>query len=214
MNIWGQIVNTLSMGLFFLSQTYGGNTGLAIITISCIVRLAILPITITVQRRTSQQREILKRIQPEIDKIQSRYKNNPEKLAEKTMQLYKKSGYKPFDLVNTLGSLVQLPVVGALYAAIRQGLSGSQTRFLWIKNLAQPDAFLALLVAGMTYLSTQLTGDSSQQMQAVARVLPALITLIFAWKLSAGLGLYWATSTAIGIAQSLVLRRMQNQSNT
>jgi YidC/Oxa1 family membrane protein insertase len=211
MNIWGQIVNTLSLGLFFLSQSYGGNTGMAIITLSCIIRLAILPVTITVQRRMRQQKEILKSIQPEIDKIRSRYKNNPEKLAEKTMQLYKKVGYKPFDFVNILGSLAQLPVVGALYSAIRQGLSNSPISFLWIKNLTQPDALLALLVAGLTYLSTQLSTDSSEQVQTIARVLPAVITLIFAWKLAAGLGLYWATSTTIGIMQTLFLKRAQKQ---
>jgi YidC/Oxa1 family membrane protein insertase len=211
MNIWGQIVNTLSLGLFFLSQSYGGNTGMAIITLSCIIRLAILPVTITVQRRMRQQKEILKSIQPEIDKIRSRYKNNPEKLAEKTMQLYKKVGYKPFDFVNILGSLAQLPVVGALYSAIRQGLSNSPISFLWIKNLTQPDALLALLVAGLTYLSTQLSTDSSEQVQTIARVLPAVITLIFAWKLAAGLGLYWATSTTIGIIQTLFLKRAQKQ---
>jgi YidC/Oxa1 family membrane protein insertase len=207
MNIWGQIVNTMSLGLFFLSQVFGGSTGLAIITLSCIIRLALLPITIAVQRRMQQQKDILKSIQPKIDKIKSRYKNNPEKLAQKTMQLYKEAGYKPFDILNILGNLSQLPLVGALYSAIRQGLSGSQNSFLWIKNLAQPDALLAVLVAGLTFLSTQLSADSSQQVQTIAKVIPAAITLFFAWKLSAGLGLYWATSTTIGMAQSLILRK-------
>jgi YidC/Oxa1 family membrane protein insertase len=85
MNIWGQIVNTVSLGLFFLSQAFGGSTGLAIVTLSSIIRLALLPITITVQRRMQQQKEILKKIQPKIDKYKVRYKNNPEKLAQKTM---------------------------------------------------------------------------------------------------------------------------------
>jgi YidC/Oxa1 family membrane protein insertase len=211
MNIWGQIVNTMSLGLFFLSQTFGGSTGLAIITLSCIIRLALLPITIPVQRRMHQQKEILKEIQPKIEKYKSRYKNNPEKLAQKTMQLYKETGYKPFDILNILGNFAQLPVVGAFYSAIRQGLSSSQNSFLWIKNIAQPDTLLALLVAGLTYLSTHLTADSSQQVQTIAKVLPAAITLIFAWKLSAGLGLYWATSTTIGIAQSIILKRTQKR---
>jgi YidC/Oxa1 family membrane protein insertase len=211
MNIWGQIVNILSLGLFFFSQAFGGSTGLAIITLSCVIRLALLPITIPVQRRMQQQKEILSKIQPKIDKIKIRYKDNPEKLAQKTMQLYKDAGYKPFDFLNVLGNLAQLPIVGALYSAIRQGLTNSQNSFLWIKNLAQPDALLALLVAGLTYLSTQLTAESSQQVQAFARALPAAITLIFAWRLSAGLGLYWATSTTIGIAQFLILKRTNKQ---
>jgi YidC/Oxa1 family membrane protein insertase len=125
--------------------------------------------------------------------------------------LYKEAGYKPFNILNILGNLAQLPVVGALYSAIRQGLSGSQNSFLWIKNLAQPDALLALIVAGLTYLSAHLTADSSQQSQTIARLLPVVITLVFAWKLSAGLGLYWATSTTIGIVQSLILNRTTKQ---
>jgi YidC/Oxa1 family membrane protein insertase len=206
-NIWGQFVNTLAFGIFFLSQAFGGNTGLAIITLSCVIRLAILPISISIQRRTRQQQEILQRIQPKMDKLRSRYKNNPEKLSQKTMQLYKTSGYKPFDLVNILGSFIQLPVVAGLYSAIRQGISSTGPSFLWIKNLAQPDALLAIIVAGLTYLASRFSADSTQQVRYVSTILPAAITLFFAWRLAAGLGLYWATSTTIGMAQSVMIKR-------
>jgi YidC/Oxa1 family membrane protein insertase len=210
MSIWGQIVDGLAHGLFFLSQAYSGNTGLAIITLSCIVRLAMLPVSIAVQRRAKQQKEILERIQPKIDKINKRYKNNPEKQMQKTLELYKEAGYRPFDFLNILGSLVQLPVVGALYGAIRQGLTAVENSFLWIKNLAQPNPLLAILVAGLTLLSSRLTADSSQPVKLLTLILPAAMTLFFAWRLSAGLGLYWATSTVIGIGQSLYLRQKKS----
>ena len=77
MNIWSQILDALSFSIFFLSQAFGGNLGLAIITISLVARLAILPISIKAGRRMREQQEILESIQPKIKKIKARYKNNP-----------------------------------------------------------------------------------------------------------------------------------------
>jgi YidC/Oxa1 family membrane protein insertase len=212
MNIWGQIVHSLALGLFTLSQAFGGNTGLAIITISCVIRLALLPLTIAVQRRTNQQKEILQRIQPKLEKINKRYKNNPEKAYQKTMVLYKQEGYRPIDPVNLLGSLAQLPVIAAFNAAIREGLSTLQSGFLWIKDLSAPNPLLAILVAGLTLLASRISADSSQPAKAAALLMPAAITLFFAWRLSAGLGLYWATSTAIGMVQSAIVKRPASKS--
>lgn len=199
MNIWIQFVNTLGVVLFFFTQAYGGNSGLAIISLSLIVRLAILPLSISIGRRLRIQNELLQQLQPKIKKLKARYKNDPEQLAQKTMQLYREAGYKPFDGFSLLGSFIQFPIVAGLFTAIRQGLAATGGRFLWIKNIAQPDALLALLVAVLTYISSRLSANAPQQARSIATLLPALITLLFAWRLAAGLGLYWATSTAVGL---------------
>lgn len=207
MNIWIQFVDTLGMVLFFFTQAYGGNLGLAIISLSLIVRLAILPLSISVGRRMRTQNELLKQLQPKINKLKARYKNDPEKLAQKTMQLYREAGYKPFDGFSLLGNFIQLPIAVGLFTAIRQGLAAAGGRFLWIKNIAQPDAGLTLLVAVLTYISSRLSANAPDQVRSIATFLPAVITLVFAWRLAAGLGLYWATSTAVGLVQAIVIRR-------
>jgi len=205
-NLWSLFVGYLQTGLFILAQVYGGNMSLAIITLSLIVRFALMPLTLRIARRNQQKQVRLKAIQPELERLKARYKNNPEKLAQKTMVLYKKHDIQLLDGMGFLGGLLQLPIFAGLFSAIKQGV-GSAGRFLWIADISQPNILLACIVAGLTFVSSALAPSSQEQGRMIFMVLPALLTLFFAWRLSAGLGLYWAVSSLVGMAQSVILRR-------
>ena len=206
MEIWGTFVETISVALFALSQIYGGNLGCAIITLSLIVRLALLPLSLHLGRKVKARQDLMHTLQPKVDRIKAEYRQNPQRQSEELMKLYRQYGVSPFDISSLLGNIVQIPVFFGLLSAIRKGL-GNGGSFLWIKDIAQPNAYLALIVAGLTYLSTSISSDLSQQSRALVNFLPVVITLIIAWRLAAGIGMYWASSTVVGLVQSLILKR-------
>lgn len=205
-NLWSLFVGYLQAGLFVLAHMYGGNISLAIVTLSFMVRLALLPLTLRIARRSQQQQMRLKQIQPELERLKKRYRHDPEKLSQKTMELYKKRNVQLLDGAGFMGSLLQLPIFAGLFSAIKQGV-GSGGNFLWIKDISQPNILLALLIAALTFVSSAMSPNIQQQGRTLSTLLPAILTLFFVWRLSAGLGLYLAASTLVGMLQAAILRR-------
>src|SRR5512138_1033641 len=205
-NLWSLFVGYLQTGVFLLAQVYGGNISLAIITLSLMARLALLPLTLRLARRSQQQQIRLQAIQPELQRLKKLYRNNPEKLSQKTIELYKKHNVQLLDGGGLMGNLLQLPIFAGLFSAIKQGV-GNGGSFLWITDISQPNILLALIVAALTFVSSALSPNIQQQGRALSLLLPALLTLFFVWRLSAGLGLYWAASSLVGMLQTAMLRR-------
>ncbi len=203
---WGFVINLIQIALLLVAQLYGGSISMAIVTVSLVVRLALLPLTLYLGRRAQAREALLKQLQPELQRLRTRYAKEPEKLARETMALYRRRGVRPLDGVSLAGSLVQLPFMAGLYSAIRQGV-GAGGRFLWIADISQPDLLLALLIAGLTALASALQPNLQPQARFLLVLLPALVTLVFAWRLAAGLGLYWAVSSGVGVVQAVLLRR-------
>lgn len=205
-NIWSLFVGYLQTVLFVLAHMYGGNISLAIITLSFMVRLALLPLTLRLAHRSQQQQMRLQAIQPELEHLKKHYRKNPEKLSQKTMELYKKHDIRLLDGAGFIGNLLQLPIFAGLFAAIKQGI-GNGGRFLWITDISQPNVLLALIITLLTFVSSALSPNMQQQGRNLSIILPAIITLLFVWRLSAGLGLYWAASSLVGVLQTAILRR-------
>lgn len=190
--------------LFAVAHVTGGSFGVSILLVSTVLRLALLPLTIRMARRVRDHQETLKRLEPELARIRRRHARDQQRLVEETVALHRKHG---IGLVprGTLGSMiVQAPVYGALYRAITTGAS-RVGGFLWIRNLAAPDVLLAIIAAMCAALSAKL--DPSAAASSRAWIVAAAITFVFAWRLAAGVGLYWVASSAVGVGQSLILRR-------
>ena len=204
--LWDIFVGYLQEGLFGFASLYGGNIGLAIISLSALVRLLLMPLAIRITLKNKKKQAILKSLQPELDKLKKRYKNHPDKLSAKTMELYKKNGIKLVDGSGFLSSLIQIPFFAGMFSAIRQavGYSGS---FLWIPNISQPNMILTFIVAGLTFASSLLSANNQEQGGIWVVILPTALTLFFVWRLSAGLGLYMATSSLVSLVQTGIIRR-------
>ena len=205
MILWNGFVDLLIGGLISLSQVYNGNMGLAILTLSFIVRFALLPLSLKLSYRSILHQLQLKKLQPELQRLQTRYKNKPDRLAEETLKLYKRYGVSPIDGKGILGGLLQAPIFMGMFTAIRRGV-GSGERFLWVGDLTQPDFFIMLIVTGLAYIATALTPNVSDQARNLMMWLPVILTAIFLWRLSAAIGLYWAASNTVGIIQAGILR--------
>jgi YidC/Oxa1 family membrane protein insertase len=203
---WNNLVGGLAALLCMLSQIYGGNLGMAILTISIIVRLALLPLTLRMARHIRAQQELFFKLKDEIARLRKKHKGDPQRLASETTRLYQKHGVKPFDKGNLAGSLVQFVVGAGLYSAIRRNLCAGG-RFLWIRNLSQPDAVLAVLTGAITFVASIIAQHLPEQNRMLASVIPAVMTVVLAWRLSSAVVLYWAASAATNGLQGLLLRR-------
>ena len=101
-----------------------------------------------------------------------------------------------------------MPFALGMYTVVRRALSvASPGRFLWIPNIARPDAILAVGVSLLTYAVVSLSAQAGPQMSRALVLLPALVTLVALTKFSAGLGLYWGASSVVGVVQGIMLRR-------
>jgi YidC/Oxa1 family membrane protein insertase len=205
MFLWTTLVDGLASLLFALTHVCGGSLGLAIITMSLIVRLALLPLTLRIVRRTLRMQQALEAIQPQLARLTERHSKDPVRLGRERQALLQKHGIRPLRDSGIAATLLQLPFWAAFYSVIRNAVTAGD-RFLWIGNLARPDALLALIVSVSAGLLAALTpsGPSAPGFRAGLAV---LITLFIVWRLAAGLGLYWAASNAVGMVQAGLLRR-------
>lgn len=192
--------------LAYLAQQFGGSTGWAIVALSVSIRVALLPLTIRLSRRAARGQEIARKLQPEIDELRRRFEKKPERLFEETMKLYRKHGYSPFDVQALIGAFAQLPIFAMLYRAIGSALVAGE-RFYWIRSLAAPDVWLTAIVVMLTAVGAFLMPNMSASARGLMITIQVGITLFIVWKLAAGYGLYWASSSAVGLVQSWWLRR-------
>jgi YidC/Oxa1 family membrane protein insertase len=196
--------------IIFLAQQFGGSTGWAIVALSLGIRVALLPLTVRLSRRAMRNQEIVRALQPEIEALKKRFEKRPEKLFGEIGKLYRKHGYSPFDLPAMIGAFVQLPVFGMLYRAIGAALVSGE-RFCWIRSLAAPDFWLTVVVLALTAASGHLVPGMSGSARTMIITLQVGITFFIVWKLAAGYGLYWASSSAVGLAQTLWLRHVRSK---
>ena len=198
------IINPFITILLFLYQLLGGNVVLAIVVFTVLVRLATMPLTLKQQRSTRAMQEI----QPELKRIQEKYKNDREKAAQAQMELYRQYGINP--LAGCLPLLIQFPILIGLYRAIVATLAATplellnlsgrlwvpslasqvplQSHFLWL-NLAVPDPLyiLPVLVVITTWLQQKLltpatstsSGGQSDQAAAMSRQMMTIMPLMF-----------------------------------
>jgi len=191
--------------LLYLVQLFGGSLGYAIIALSLGIRVALLPLTIKLARRSLRSQAIARAMQPEIAELKKRFEKKPERLFAEMGELYRRHNYRPFDLPTLAGGFVQLPIFGMLYSSIRDALTANGA-FLWIRSLASPDFILTLVILALTALSTGLIPGVTGNARTTMIVIQLIVTSLIVWKLAAGLGLYWASSNLVGCFQALWLR--------
>lgn len=224
--MWDLILNPFVTVLILLYQVLGQNIVLAIIAFTVLIRLLTHPLTIQQQRSSKAMQEL----QPQLKKIQEKYKGDREKLSQAQMDLYREYGINP--LGGCLPLLIQLPILIGLYQAIIQVLGATplqlidlagrilipgldrliplQNQFLWM-NLAQPDPYyvLPILVLVTTWFQQRLitppsTGDDGGQAAAMTRSMSTVMPIMFFFfslSFASGLSIYFVVSNLIGIVQ-------------
>jgi YidC/Oxa1 family membrane protein insertase len=165
--------------------------------------------------------QAMQTIQPKVQAIQERYKNNPKKKQEETMALYKKHGVNPMG--GCLPMVVQIPIFIALYNALANSVEMWQAPFLWIRDLTQPDSLFTLDLYGATrnvgnilalFMGVSMwvqqkmsppAGDP-RQAQMMLWMMPIIFTFMF-WGFPSGLVLYWLVNNILQIGQQWLITR-------
>lgn len=206
----------------------GGDLGLSIVVLTILIRVLLLPFT---HKALCSQRE-LQRIQPELFKIQKKYKGNREKQAQEIMKLYQSRGVNP--LGGCLPMLIQLPILIALFRVFINlkdtALNGLysfvpnpgtiNSSFLGLVDLSQPHFGLAFLAGLFQYFQSRLAfskkGSAAlmQSQKGLSQVMTTqmiyfmpVLTVLIAMRLPAALALYWAASTLFAVGQELYLHK-------
>jgi YidC/Oxa1 family membrane protein insertase len=207
--MWAGFVELIRVTIFAAAHLCAGSLGAGILGVSIVMRLAILPLTLRLARQARLQQARLAALQPEIEAIQRRCANDPARRMRQTQQLYAANGIRPSPS-GILGLLVQLPLVGGVFAAVRAGL-GTRVRFLWIGDLARPDALLVaavtILTAGSMMLMPKTQGPSGASSTLVLLLLSVGGTLFFLWSASSAVALSMGAGSLVSGLQSWLLAR-------
>ncbi len=155
--LWNEIVEILRESIFAYAQICNGSLGAGILVVTFLARLALLPVGIRVARAAAQHQEAMARLQPNLDALRTRHRNNPKRLAEETRSLLAREGLSPFSSLGCLGTFAQFPVFIALYSSVRQAAAVGG-RFLWVRDLARPDWIVVTIATGLTLPRQRLGG--------------------------------------------------------
>ena len=182
--------------------------GLAIIVFTIIIKIGLLPLSIKQTKSTAK----MGAIQPEMKRVQAKYKSDPQKAQQEVMKLYKENGVNPMG--GCLPLLIQMPILFALFAVF-QNLDMQGAGFLWMKDLALPDPIylLPILSTVTTYFSSKLmqpSGDSAQSKQTSTMNTGMAIFMGFmSLKFAGALVLYWVLNNILQVIQTLVINKSE-----
>ncbi|HHT37089.1 MAG: YidC/Oxa1 family membrane protein insertase [Candidatus Wallacebacter cryptica] len=180
--------------LFDLIVGFSNSYGIAIILVTILIRLVLLPLTF----KQAKNMQLMKEIQPKLEELQKKYKDNPQELQNRTMKLYQDYKYNPFS--GCLPLLVQLPILWAFFAVLRDLPQSDLAQFFYL-NLTEPDPYyiLPLLSVLTQFINVWQTSAGSQQ-RGMLMFMPLFIGWI-STRLPAGLVLYWVVGNIFTILQ-------------
>ncbi len=199
------------------------NYGVSILFLTLLVKLMLFPLT----RKSQTSMFKMQALQPEIEKLKVKFKGDKQKVAKAQMELFKKHGANP--LGGCLPMVLQMPVFFALFRTLQLSFEMRQAPFtLWIGDLSVPDTLLTLpftlpvfgdmlnvlpfIMTGASFIQTKLnpktpSADPQARMQQKMMQYMPLMFCFILYKMPSGLTLYWTTSTILGIAENLFIRK-------
>ena len=183
------------------------NWGLAIILLTFVIRLALLPINI----KSYKSMKLMQKIQPELKEIRETYKSDPKEMNQKVMALMKKNKVNP--LGGCLPMFVQLPVFFALYRVLGESIKLYQSPFVfWIKDLSLKDPFFVYpVLAGLVlFIQQSITPMNLPKEQARLIKMMPLVFSVFMLNLPSGLTLYIFVSGLFGLVQQLFFVKLNS----
>lgn len=221
-NVLQPLIDLCESIMSFFHDSVGLSWGWSIVFLTFVIRLIILPLTF----RQVRSMQGLQRLQPEIKKLQARYKDDKQRLNQEMMAFYREHKVNP--LSSCLPVLLQLPFFFALFYMLRHDLRLKvcgqvlkpcgqvpgvyDNKFLFIPDVTDKATGIALVVLIILYVGTQLisglittfTADRSQRIMMLA--LP-FVFVTFIINFPAGLIIYWITTNTWTIGQQLAIKR-------
>src|SRR3989344_3491320 len=207
--------------------------GVAVVLLTVIIRFILYPLSV----KALNSQKTLQGLQPKLKEIQKKYKDDKEKQAKETLELYRTEKINPFS--GLFLALVQLPILIALYNVFWKGLKSTELSNLYsfvanptiinpmlfnMVDLSKPNMVFAVLAGIIQFFQTKMLipnakKDSSKQadmasiMQKQMVYFFPVITVVILFKLPSALGLYWIVSGAFSIIQQYLILNKKKQTN-
>ena len=181
--------------------------GLAILALTTIIKLTLWPI----QNRANRSMRQMAALSPKMQELKEKYKDDPTRMNQEVMKLYKQYGINPVG--GCLPMLIQIPIFFGLFKMLGQAVELRNAKFLWVKDLSQPDtvAHLPLLdwpinIIPLCMAATQIwlmamtpkTGDATQRR---VMMFTPLIFLFICYNFAAALALYYTAQNLFSLVQ-------------
>ncbi len=204
--------------IFNLLNNYIGNYGLIIIIFAFLIKAVTYPLSLA----STKSMKKMSALQPLMKEIQEKYKNDPAKLQSEMGRIYKEAGVNP--LGGCLPTLLQMPLLFAMFYVFRSSIQLRQHGFLWAKDLSVPDsvfdfgvhlplygdhiAVFPILMAVTVYIQQKITpsAQTNEQMKIMTWMFPAMMLLFFN-NMPAGLGLYYLMFNIFSVAQQFYINK-------
>jgi YidC/Oxa1 family membrane protein insertase len=175
-----------------------GNWGWTIVVFTILIKLALFPLSAAGFRSMAK----MKLVTPKMTEVRERYKNDPQKMNQAMMELYKTEKINP--LGGCLPILIQMPVFLALYWVLQASVEMRGAPWMgWITDLTVPDPLfiLPIVYAISMYITTKLNPAPADPMQAKMMLYMPLIFSVFFFFFPSGLVLYWVVNNILSIGQ-------------
>jgi YidC/Oxa1 family membrane protein insertase len=220
----------LNLLVFFYNVIPGKDVGLAIIAVTVFIKLILYPFS----RKSLQSQKALQDLQPKVEALKVKYKDQKETLGIEMMKLYKAEKVNPFS--SCLPLLVQFPFLIALFYVLQVGLSDDSLTNLYsfinnpgslnaiafgLIDLSKPFIPLAVLAGGAQFIQVRMmttrqsplkvAGSKDENMLAMMNkqmmfIMP-IMTIIIGSTLPGGLSLYWLVTTILTVGQQYITFR-------
>lgn len=224
----------LNLLIFLYNNIPGNDLGVAIILLTIIVKLLLLPLT----KKQLKSQKSLQELQPKLDKIKKDYANQKEEMGKKMMELYKENKVNP--LSSCLPLLIQMPFLFAIFRVFRDGFENGTLDLLYpfiqkpetinyiafgFFDLHQKSLLLAIL-AGLAQFwqskmmlskkpSPKVDGSQDEDMASIINkqmmYFMPVMTVFIAMSFEGGLALYWFVSTMLMVFQQLYIFNKKNK---
>src|SRR5438309_909702 len=204
-----KIVCQFLLNFMNLLHSWLGNYAAAILALTTIIKLVLWPI----QNRANRSMRQMSALSPKMQELRDKYKDDPTRMNQEVMKLYKQYGINPVG--GCLPMVIQIPIFFGLYKMLSQAVELRNAKFLWVRDLSQPDtvAHLSLLgwsmpinIIPLCMAATQIwlmamtpkTGDATQRR---VMMFTPLIFLFICYNFAAALALYYTTQNLFSIVQ-------------
>jgi len=210
---WGIIAKPLFVILRFIYDHIVPNWGWAIILLTVVLNLAMLPTRFQMMKSSLK----MQRIQPQMEAIKARYAKykatDPRKqdMQREILELQKREGVNMFG--GCLPMLIQWPLLFGFYRMLGNVIELRQAHWLWLPDLSAPDPWHILPISVvismfLTQYFTPSPGMDPAQQKMMAFTMPAVFGFMM-WNYGSGLSLYWACSNFIGVGTQWVVNRTE-----
>lgn len=212
------LVDPFTSAITFLANLFQGSYGIAIILITFILRLVLMPLMLRQYKNQAAMKEKMEALKPELTELQAKLKatkdqNEQQKLQQEMFGLYQKHGVNPLAM-GCLPMLIQMPIIMGLYYAISSSKEIASHSFLWF-NLGASDIWITG-IAGLIYYyqfkvsQSNLPTEQQQQMKMMGLISPVMIVFM-SLNAPAALPLYWTVGGLFLILQTLLARKLYQQ---